>query len=111
MKTLTLKLIVAFLFIASSISAQNFNNASEYLDFVSEEQQEITKNMWKYTKAVAHSKSDRSIDGKRKKLLKTIDQAIAKIKKANGFGDDDYKSKVLRHMTFNKNLFKIICNM
>nr|WP_321244118.1 hypothetical protein [uncultured Psychroserpens sp.] len=104
MKTLTLKLTLAFLFIVTSITAQNFKNASEYLDFVGEEQQEITKNMWKYTKAVAHSRSDRSIDGKRKKLLKTIDQAIAKITKANGFGDDDYKSKVLRHMTFNKNL-------
>ena len=71
MKTLTLKLTLAFLFIVTSITAQNFKNASEYLDFVGEEQQEITKNMWKYTKAVAHSRSDRSIDGKRKKLLKT----------------------------------------
>tara|TARA_B100000809_G_scaffold244370_1_gene270217 strand:+ start:767 stop:1300 length:534 start_codon:yes stop_codon:yes gene_type:complete len=104
MKTVTLNLTVAFLFVVTSLSAQNFNNASEYLDFIGEEQQEITKNMWKYTKAIAHSKSDRSIDGKRKKLLKTIDQAITKITKANGFGDDDYKSKVLRHMTFNKNL-------
>jgi len=104
MKKLNLSLTVAFLFVVTSITAQNFNNASEYLDFVGEEQQEITKNMWKYTKAVAHSKSDRSIDGKRKKLLKTIDQAIAKITKANGYGDDDYKSKVLRHMTFNKDL-------
>jgi hypothetical protein len=104
MKIITLKLTLTLLFVVTSITAQNFNNASEYLDFVGEEQQEITKNMWKYTKAVAHSKSDRSIDGKRKKLLKTIDQAIAKITKANGFGDDDYKSKVLRHMTFNKNL-------
>ncbi|MEM5564400.1 hypothetical protein WNY78_04775 [Psychroserpens sp. AS72] len=104
MKTTTLKLTLAFLFLATSITAQNFNNASEYLDFVAEEQEEITKNMWRYTKAVAHSKSDRSIDGKRKKLLKTIDEAIAKITKADGFEDDDYKNKVLRHMTFNKDL-------
>lgn len=101
---MTLKLTLAFLFVVTSITAQNFNNASEYLDFVGVEQQEITKNMWKYTKAVAHSKSDRSIDGKRKKLLKTIDEAIVKITKADGFGDDGYKAKVLRHMTFNKDL-------
>ena len=104
MKTIPLKLTLVILFVVTSIPAQNFNNASEYLDFVGEEQQEITKNMWTYTKAIAHSKSDRSIDGKRKKLLKTIDQAITKITKANDFGDDDYKIKVLRHMTFNKNL-------
>nr|WP_321233072.1 hypothetical protein [uncultured Psychroserpens sp.] len=104
MKTLTLKLTLVLLFIVSSISSQNFDNASEYLDFVGNEQQAVTKSMWKYTKAVAHSKSDRSIDGKRKNLLKTVDKAIAKIKKANGFDGDDYKNKVLKHMTFNKNL-------
>ncbi|WP_040278037.1 LIC11966 family surface protein [Psychroserpens damuponensis] len=104
MKTITLKLTLIVLFVATSMSAQTFNNASEYLDFIAEEQEEITKNMWKYTKAVAHSKSARSIDGKRKKLLKTIDQAIAKISKADGFEDDDYKNKVLKHMTFNKDL-------
>ena len=104
MKKTTSTLLILLLFVVTSISAQSFKNASEYLDFVGEEQQEITKNMWKYTKAVAHSKSDRSIDGKRKKLLKTIDQAIAKITKADGFGDGDYKEKVLKHMTFNKNL-------
>ncbi|WP_047547663.1 hypothetical protein [Psychroserpens sp. Hel_I_66] len=104
MKKFSLLLTTIALIATSALYSQNFKNASEYLDFVGEEQQEITKNMWKYTKAVAHSKSDRSIDGKRKKLLKTIDQAIAKITRADGFEDDDYKNKVLKHMTFNKNL-------
>ncbi|OUS01883.1 hypothetical protein A9Q86_04335 [Flavobacteriales bacterium 33_180_T64] len=104
MKNTTLKFTIALLFVVSSLTAQSFKNASEYLDFVATEQQAITKNMWKYTKAVAHSKSDRSIDGKRKTLLKTVDRAIAKIKKANGFDGDDYKNKILKHMIFNKNL-------
>ena len=51
-----------------------------------------------------HSKSDRSIDGKRKNLLKTIDKAIDKIEKANGFDGDDYKNQVLKHMRLNKSL-------
>jgi len=42
MKKLNLSLTVAILFVVTSITAQNFNNASEYLDFVGEEQQEIT---------------------------------------------------------------------
>lgn len=67
--------------------------------------------MQTYTKAIAHSKSDRSIDGKRKKLLKTIDQAITKITKANDFGDDDYKIKVLRHLTFNNNFESRLCKI
>jgi hypothetical protein len=104
MKNRTLQLTLALVFVCASMTAQNFKNASEYLDFVGDEQQAVTKSMWKYTKAVAHSKSDRSIDGKRKNLLKTVDRAIDKIEKANGFDGDDYKNKVLKHMTFNKNL-------
>lgn len=103
MKYLTLNLSLVLLFIASTATSQNFKNASDYLDFVGKEQQNVTKSTWKYTKAVAHSKSDRSIHGKRKALLKTVDKAIAKIKKANGFGDD-FKTQVLRHLTFNKDL-------
>lgn len=104
MKNRTLQLSLALVFVCATLTAQNFKNASEYLEFVGNEQQAVTKSMWKYTKAVAHSKSDRSIDGKRKNLLKTVDRAIDKIEKANGFDGDDYKNKVLKHMTFNKNL-------
>jgi hypothetical protein len=104
MKLLTLKLTMTLLCIVSTVSSQNFDNASEYLDFLGKEQQAVTKSMWKYTKAVAHSKSDRSIDGKRKNLLKTVDKAIEKIEKAEGFEGNDYKNKVLKHMVFNKNL-------
>ena len=105
MKKITLTLgLFCLLFSSFIVSAQNFGNASEYLDFVAEEQQAITKNMWKYTKAVAHSKSDRSIDGKRKNLLKTIDRAIEKIEKAEGYDGDDYKNQVLTHMRLNKSL-------
>ncbi|MDG5492090.1 hypothetical protein [Psychroserpens sp. SPM9] len=104
MKISTLKLSIVLVLMMTSVTAQNFKTASEYLDFVGKEQKAITKNMWKYTKAVAHSKSDRSIDGKRKNLLKSVDRAIEKIKKANGFEGDDYKNKVLKHLTFNKNL-------
>ncbi len=104
MKHLHLNLTLALFFFVMFSSAQSFKNASEYLDFVGKEQQAVTKSTWKYTKAVAHGKSDRSINGKRKALLKSVDKAIAKINKAEGFGDGDFKSKVLRHLTFNKDL-------
>lgn len=104
MTPLTKKITLVLLCVITVSTAQNFKNASEYLDFVGKEQQAVTKSTWKYTKAVAHSKSDRSINGKRKALLKSVDKAIAKITKANGFGDEDFKSQVLRHLTFNKDL-------
>ncbi|WCO02995.1 LIC11966 family surface protein [Psychroserpens ponticola] len=104
MKRITLTLSLFCILTSTFVTAQSFDNASEYLDFVAEEQQAITKNMWKYTKAVAHSNSDRSIEGKRKNLLKTIDKAIAKIEKADGFDGDEYKNQVLKHMQLNKSL-------
>jgi hypothetical protein len=104
MKHITLTLSLFFILASNLLTAQSFNNASEYLDFVAEEQQAITKNMWKYTKAVAHSNSDRSIEGKRKNLLKTVDRAILKIEKAEGFDGDVYKNQVLKQMRLNKNL-------
>jgi hypothetical protein len=104
MKYITITFSLFCLLITSISTAQSFNNASDYLDFVAEEQQAITKNMWKYTKAVAHSKSDRSVEGKRKNLLKTIDKAISKIEKADGFDGDDYKRQVLKHLQLNKSL-------
>lgn len=91
-------------FIANTASSQSFNNAAEYLDFVSNEQQAVSRSMWKYTKAVAHSKSDRSIEGKRRNLLKTIERAIAKIEKADGYDGEDYKNKVLKVLNINRNL-------
>ncbi len=104
MKKTTFLLSLILLLISNLSISQSFNNASEYLDFVGAEHQAVSKSMWKYTKAVAHSKSDRSIEGKRRNLLKTIDRAIAKIQKADGFDGDDYKNKVLNVLTINKNL-------
>ena len=103
-----IKTLLAICFITVSINSfsQSFSNASEYLDFVALEQEEITKKMWRYTKALAHSKNDRSINSKRKALIKTTEQAIRKIDKAAGYDGDDYKNKVLKHMRLNESLLK-----
>ncbi|WP_034058765.1 hypothetical protein [Lacinutrix jangbogonensis] len=106
MKALT-KLIFASLFLFSIFSsAQSFDSALDYLEFIGKEQETVTKNTWKYTKAVAHSKRDKSISKKRKVLIKTVERAIAKIEKANGFDGEDYKKNVLNHMRLNESLLK-----
>ncbi|WP_397362827.1 hypothetical protein [Olleya sp. R77988] len=92
--------------IAFQANAQTFKTANDYLTFISDQQELVTKNMWKYTKAVAHSKSPRSISGKRNTLLKSMQRGITKIEKAQGFEGDDYKNKVLTHMRLNENLLK-----
>ncbi|PWH82291.1 hypothetical protein DIS18_08515 [Algibacter marinivivus] len=97
---ITILLLSAFMI----CNAQSFKNASEYLNFVGKEHTAISKSMWSYTKAVAHSKKDRTIRGKRSVLIKTVQRAILKIQKANGFDGDDYKNKVLKQLDFNLNL-------
>lgn len=106
MKVLT-KLIFTSLFLFSIFAnAQSFDSALEYIEFIGKEQETVTKNTWKYTKAVAHSKNDKSISKKREILIKTVARAIAKIEKANGFDGDTHKKNVLKHMRLNESLLK-----
>ncbi|MBV7270592.1 LIC11966 family surface protein [Winogradskyella luteola] len=95
--------IAIFLFTLTT-TAQTFSTAIDYLNFVSEQQEGITKKMWKYTKAIAHSRSDRNINSKRKSLLKTLDKAIEKIRKAPGYDGKEFKDQLLKRLVFNKNL-------
>ena len=106
MKSLTNLLFASFFLLSLFASAQSFDSALDYLEFIGKEQETVTKNTWKYTKAVAHSKSDRSITKKREVLIKTVARAIAKIDKAKGFNGEDYKTNVLKHMRLNESLLK-----
>tara|TARA_R110002051_G_scaffold51268_4_gene98368 strand:- start:22643 stop:23710 length:1068 start_codon:yes stop_codon:yes gene_type:complete len=99
------KIITIAIFLCTvSVSAQKFDTALDYLKFVSEQQEGITKKMWTYTKAVAHGKSDRNVTNKRKSLLKTLDRSIEKIKKAPGFDGVEFKNQLLKRLQFNKDL-------
>lgn len=106
MNIIKTKLLLLLLALSIGASAQSFKTATDYLNFVGKEQKTITQSMWNYTKAVAHSKSDRTIDAKRRVLIKSVERAIAKIKRAQGFEGDDYKNKVLEHLNFNLNLLR-----
>lgn len=96
-----------FLMLASISSfGQSFNSPLEYLEFISDEQELITKNMWQYTKAIAHSKSEKKVDARLNSLFKTIEKAIAKIEKADSYEGDEYKAQVLKNIRMNESLLK-----
>lgn len=95
------KTIFLLLFISSLTAfAQEFKTPLEYLSYISKEQENISKSTWKYTKAIAHSKSARRIDNTRKQLVKTMDIAIQKISNLkNGYNNDiDYRDEVLKYI-------------
>lgn len=97
--------LIPLLILSSSMNAQKFRRAIDYMDFISRQQVLIVKSSWRYTQAVAHSKNDRTIEKKRTILIRSIDRAIMKISKAEGFeGDTEYKNKVLNNLEINKSL-------
>ncbi len=95
LKTLVL---VALLTQLSAI-AQEFKNPVEYLNYINKEQGNISKSTWKYTQAVAHSKSARKVDATRKQLVKSIEAANTKIGalKEGYKGDVEYKNQVMEY--------------
>ena len=98
-----LKIIVAFVLLSSlSVFSQEFNKPSDYLTFINKEQELISRSTWKYTSAVAHSKSARKIDATRKQLIKSIQTSRKKINDIkNGYkGDTDYQKKVIDYLNF-----------
>jgi len=95
-------LFASTLFLLSTIAlAQDFNTPVAYLEYINKHESEISKNMWKYTKTIAHSKSARKIDASRKNLVKTIQNAknnISKIK--DGYkGDIVYRDQVVKYLS------------
>ncbi|KAA3622262.1 MAG: hypothetical protein DWP94_08675 [Flavobacterium sp.] len=105
-----MRLLLLFLLLSvcssQNMLSQQFKSALDYLEFVSNEQQIITKNTWKYTKAIAHSKNDRTIASKRNTLIKSVERAMLKIKKAKGFDGDEFKNQVLQNLDLNKSLLE-----
>jgi len=102
------KLILALLLSISLLStAQEFKTPVDYLTYINKEQGIISRSTWKYTSAVAHSKSARRIDNTRKQLIKTIQTAKKKIGDIkNGYnGDVEYQNQVIQYFDFcEKNL-------
>ena len=96
-----IKLLIAFIFLTGlSLNAQEFKTAVDYLDYIGKEQENISKSMWKYTSAVAHSKSARRIDNTRKLLVKSIQTAAKKIEALkDGFkGDTEFRDQTLEYL-------------
>lgn len=93
--------------VAFQVKAQEFKSAVDYLNYVTKIETPITKEGWKYTKTVAHSKSARRIENVRKNLIKTIQTAknnLAKNKKGYN-GDLEFHNKVIDYLSFMENSY------
>lgn len=97
-------LIVVLFCFSIRVNAQEFKTPVEYLNYIGKEQENISKSMWKYTSAVAHSKSARRIDNTRKLLVKSIQTAAKKIASLkDGYqGDIEYRNQILEYLAISE---------
>ena len=103
-----MKTIIATLFVFFTLTsgfAQEFKTPAEYLTFMGKESEVISKSTWKYTVAVAHSKSARKIDITRKALVKNIQTAKKKIEnlKEGYKGDVEYRDQIITYLEISEN--------
>jgi hypothetical protein len=91
---------LAMLFCACNVFGQAA--AGKYMESITKEFKMITKDTWDYTSAVAHGKSAKKVDQKRKELINTIKTAQARIQKVGPFEDDkSLRDSVLSFLKIN----------
>jgi len=94
-----------FLFFVTISNAQEFKTPLDYLNYIGKESEIISRNTWKYTTTVAHTKNARRIDANRKSLIKSIQNAAKKIEALkDGYnGDVEYKNQLLVYLSILEN--------
>lgn len=96
MQKITLASILFFLMFSVGGKAQS---AGEYLDKIGKEFKDISADMWDYTSAVAHGKSAKKVEARRKEVIKSNQDAQNKIKSLPAFeGDKSLRDSVLAHL-------------
>ncbi len=101
------KMTSLLILLAGSLSAQQFNSPVEYLQFMNQESDAITKEMWSYVKAAAHSGNARKIDKRRTALIETIYSAQRRVSKAPGYkGDFNYRNALTNYYRMTYNIMK-----
>ncbi len=73
---------------AKTVKAQEFDNAGEYMDYISVELNKISADIWNYTSAASHGKKARKIDNLRKEVISSVFEAIKKIEKMPTYNED-----------------------
>lgn len=98
-------LLLAFVF-STSLKAQQ-NKAVPYMEKIGRELNAIMVDSWEYTSEVAHGKSARKAETKRKELVRTSKLAMDRISRMNAFGgSSQYRDSVVSFLWINYNVLK-----
>lgn len=86
LKTKTLFLLL--LIFTCSVNAQSFKDGGSYMNYMGEQYKQITQDFLSYTSAVAHGKSARKCENRRKSLIQTVKDATKKIGSMHAYQGD-----------------------
>ena len=85
-----IKFSILLLLISISVNSfsQSFSSAGEYMDYMGTQHRNIMENVWDYTSSVAHGKSARKVEKRRKEVIQSIEDAQKSINKLPPFNND-----------------------
>lgn len=102
---LSVTIIAAFLFAVQPTVAQNLENAGEYMDYMSNQQHNISKKFMSYASASAHGKRARKVENLRSKLLNEVQEARMNISGMPSYkGDKEYRDTSVNFMKLYYNI-------
>ena len=109
-------LLLCLLLLAGAplLAQQNFDSPVAYLNAMGNEHQAINKDMWRYINAMAHGKSGRKVENRRKEVLATIKKAQTNISRLPAYkGDRSLRDSVsaylkLSYQVMNEDYAKIV---
>ena len=107
-------LVTGLLICSFGVYSQNSNSAGEYMGSIGEKHREIMENVWDYTSSVAHGKSARKVEKRRKEVIQSVEDAQKFIRKMGDYNNDaSLRDSVLSylnisHIVLTENYSKIV---
>lgn len=102
-----MKRLLTLLFTITCVQlyAQDFDNPGQYMDYISTQQENITKKYLSYNSAASHGKKAKKVEKLRQKLLSEIEEARMNIASMGKYkGDGEYKDSAVSFLKFYYNV-------
>lgn len=94
----TIKTTLVSLVLSASVS-MTAQNPVQYMEKISNEFKKISEETWDYTRAVAHNKKARQIEGQRKQMLNANRSGLNRVKNMQAFnGSTAYRDSTVRYL-------------
>src|SRR5580700_3308257 len=106
MQKLTLAVIVSFVILFSQKTvAQDFENAGQYMDYISKQHEDISKKFLVYNSAASHGKRAKKVESLRDKLMDEIQDARENVGSMPPYkGSKEYRDSVVAYLKLSYNV-------